>query len=105
MAVSAAVASGVRLPSGRDVAKAAPQAVAVSDRLVEMLKHCNVISIATSIGIDRPVTHEIEYIHVPGSKKHEHTREIDGYTKNMRPISFLFREAAGDVARLTVVWA
>ena len=104
MAVTAAVASGVKLPSGSEVAKAAPKALAVSDRLMAMLKDCNVVSISTNMSLDAPMTYDVEYIHVPGSKKSQDTTMIDGYTKGMRPVSVAFDESAGNVTRIRVEW-
>lgn len=104
MAVTAAVASGVKLPSGKEVAKAAPKALAVSDKLMAMLKDCNVVSIASNMSLDRPLTYDVEYIHLPGSKKHEHSAMIDGYTKGMRPVSVQFEESVGAVTRIRVEW-
>ena len=104
LAVTAAVASGVKLPSGKEVAKASPKALAVSDRLMAMLKDCNAVSITSNMRLDAPHNYEIEYIHVPGSKKHEHTTMIDEYTKGMRPVSVEFDEAVGNATRIRVVW-
>lgn len=104
IAVTTAVASGVRLPSGREVAKAAPKAVAISDKLMEMLKECRVVSISSNMEMDRPLTYEVEYFHLPGTKKDDDTKMIDEYTKNMRPVSVSFREAAGELTKLNVVW-
>lgn len=104
MAVTTAVASGVKLPAGKEVAKAAPKAVGVSDRLVAMLKNCNVVSVSSNMSADRPVSYTVEYVHVPGLKKSQDTQMIDGYTKGMRPVSVVFSERAGDLTRLTVEW-
>lgn len=104
MAVTAAVASGVKLPSSGQLASAPRKAVAVQNNLIEMLKECNAVSISSNMSIDGPMTYEVEYIHCPGSKKHEHTEMIDGYTKGMRPVTVDFTSRAGDLTRLTVVW-
>ena len=104
MAVTAAVASGVKLPSGKEVAKADPKSLAASDKLMAMLKDCNVVSIASNMSLDRPLTYDVEYIHLPNSKKHEHSAMIDGYTKGMRPVSVVFDESAGNVTRIRVEW-
>lgn len=104
MAVSAAVAAGVRLPSGKEVATAAPKAVAASDRLVAMLADCEVVSVTMENSIHAPPRYEVEYIHVPGEKRSEAARFLDGYTAKMRPVSFSFYEAAGQLTRVNVVW-
>lgn len=104
MAVSAAVAAGVKLPSGKQVATAAPKAVAVSDRLVELLKECQAVSVTMENGIDQPPTYEIEYIHTPGSKKNDTQRMIEGYTAKMRPVRFSCHETVGELTRVNVVW-
>lgn len=104
IAVTAAVASGVKLPTGREVAKAAPKSLAISNKLVAMLKECQVVSIASNMEIDRPVTYDVEYVHFPGTKKNADTQMVDEYTKGMRPVSVSFREAAGELTQLTVVW-
>lgn len=104
IAVTTAVASGVRLPAGKEVAKAAPKALAVSDKLMAMLKDCRVISISSHMELDRPLTYEVEYIHYAGATKDKDTQMIDEYTKNMRPVSVSFREAVGELTKLNVVW-
>lgn len=106
MAVTAAVASGVKLPSGREVIKATPKALSVSNSLMAMLKDCRVVSIASNMSIDRLLTYEVEYIHYPGGggKKTEEEEMIAEYTKAMRPINVRFTQAAGDLTRLNVEW-
>lgn len=104
MAVTAAVAAGVKLPSGKELATAPAKAISVQDKLLAMLKHCNAVSISTNMSLDGPLSYEVEYIHVPGAQKHDHTKEIDRYTDKMRPVTVSVRQCAGDVTRLTVVW-
>lgn len=104
IAVTSAVASGIQLPTGREIAKATPQAAALSNKVVDILKYCNVTSIASHMDLHRPPSYEVEYVYYPGAKKNETTREIDGYTKGMRPISVEFVEAAGELTRVRVEW-
>lgn len=104
MAVTGAIASGVKLPSGGEAFKASPRAIRTSDSLMRMLKDCHVTSIATNMAIDRPLSYTVEYIHCPGSKKSPDTRMIDGHTTRMRPISVQFTEKAGELTRLRVEW-
>lgn len=106
-ALSAAVASGIKLPKAAEVAKAAPAAIAWQDRLMEMLKDCHVVSIAGMATIDGPMTYEVEYIHTPGgpSKKGKETLMVDSYTAGMRPISVNYSIGPNEVARMKVEWA
>lgn len=106
MAVTSAVASGVKLPSGKEVIKATPKALSVSNSLMAMLKDCRVIRIASNMSIERPLTYEVEYIHYPGGggKKTEEEEMIAEYTKAMRPINVRFTQDIGDLTRLNVEW-
>lgn len=104
MAVTAAVASGVNLPSGKEIAKATPKAIGFSNQLMGILKDCQVISIASNMRRDAPVSYEVEYIHCPGGRTTEETGLIAEYTKAMRPISVRFTQEAGGLTRLTVEW-
>lgn len=105
LAVTTAVASGVKLPAGREVARATPKALAVQSQLMKMLEECAVTSVSAQHDIDGPMIYEIEYVHFPGRSKPDETRRlIDGYTKNMRPVSVRFTESAGELARVTVQW-
>lgn len=105
MAVTTAIASGVKLPSSREVASAAPKAVATQDTLLKLLDECVAVSVSTEYAYDGPMICEVEYLHSPGIKKNAETLMIDGYTKNMRPVNVQFAHAAGDLPRLTVRWA
>jgi hypothetical protein len=108
MAVTAAIASGVKLPTGTEVAtgKALPKPLAVQNDLLAMLKECHVTSISCHQTYDGPMHYEVEYIHAPGGgKKHEHTLMVDSYTKGMRPVDVSYAVTAGEVTRVTVTWA
>lgn len=104
MAVTTAVASGVKLPSGKEIAKATPKALSVQSDLLGLLKECNVISIASNAGVYGPATYEVEYLHCPSSKKNEYTHDIEKYTQGMRPVQIRFSHAAGELIRITVEW-
>ena len=104
MAITGAVATGVKLPAGREVAKATPKAVTLSNDLMAILRECNVISIASNMSLDRPLSYEVEYIHCPGGKKCEYTVELENYTKGMRPVTVKFSQAVNELTRVTVEW-
>lgn len=104
MAITGAVATGVRLPAGREVAKATPKAVTLSNDLMAILKECNVISISSNMGLDSPLTYEVKYVHCPGSKKCEYTTDLEKYTRGMRPVSVRFSQAVNELTRVTVEW-
>lgn len=104
MAVTTAIASGVKLPAGKELAAAAPKAVRVQNDLLSLLDECLPTSIEAHHSIYGPMTYTIEYIHSPASKKNDTTLMIDGYTKNMRPVSVRFLDRVGDLPRLTVEW-
>jgi hypothetical protein len=107
MAVTTAIASGVKLPTGAEVAtgKALPKPLAVQNDLLAMLEECHVISISCHQTYDGPMHYEVEYIHAPGGKKGEDTLMVDGYTKDMRPIDVSYKMTAGELMRVTVIWA
>lgn len=104
MAVTTAIASGVKLPAGKELAAAPPKAVSVQNNLLSLLKDCVPVSISANHGLDTAMTYEIEYLHSPGSKKDDTALMIDGYTHGMRPVSVNFVQAAGELAKLTVEW-
>jgi hypothetical protein len=107
MAVTTAIASGVKLPTGAEVAtgKALPKSLAVQNDLLTMLNECHVISISCHQTYDGPMHYEVEYIHAPGGKKSEDTLMVDGYTKGMRPVNVSYAMTAGELMRVTVTWA
>lgn len=103
-AITTAIATGVKLPAGREVAKAAPKAVETQGWLVEMLKDCHVRSIESMATLDGPMRHTVEYIHAPGSKRQEHSLTVDKYTKGMRPVSVDYSIREYGNVYLTVEW-
>jgi hypothetical protein len=105
MAVTTAIASGVKLPTSREVATAAPKAIETQNTLLSIIDECLATQIVCHQSYDGPVTYEVEYIHCPGSKKTEETLMIDGYTKHMKPVSVHFTQMVGELSRLTVEWA
>lgn len=107
MAVTAAIASGVKLPTGAEVAtgKALPKPLAVQNDLLAMLKECHVISISCHQTYDGPMQTEVEYVHAPGGKKGEDTLMVESYTKSMRPINVRYAMTTGELMRVTVTWA
>lgn len=104
IAVTTAVATGVKLPPGKEIARAPRPSRVLSDKVVAMLKECRVVSIASNMSLDRPVSYTVEYLHFPGTKKDKDTRMIDSYTAGMRPVSVSFEERAGELTKLTVEW-
>ena len=104
-AITTAVASGLKLPKGAEVAVAPPRAVAVQNKLLDLLKDCHALSIESHSYIDGPMTFTVEYIHSPESKKSGDTLMVDSYTKNLRPISVQLSHRVGDLPRVTVEWA
>ena len=104
IAVTTALATGVKLPAGKEIARAPHPARLLSDRVVAMLKECRVVSVASNMSLDRPLTYTVEYIHIPGSKKDADTAMIDSYTAGMRPVTVSFEERAGELTKLTVEW-
>lgn len=105
MAVTTAIASGVKLPKGAEVAVAPPRAVAVQNKLLDLLKDCHAISIESFSFIDRPMMYSVEYIHCPGSKKSSDTLMVDNYTKDLRPVSVQLSHKVGELPRVKVTWA
>ena len=105
MAVTTAIASGVKLPTSREVATAAPKAIETQNTLLSIIEECLATRIECHQSYDGPVTYEVEYIHCPGSKKTEETLMIDGYTKHMKPVSVHFTQMVGELTRVTVEWA
>lgn len=107
MAVTTAIASGVKLPTGAEVAtgKALPRPLAVQNDLLAMLKECHVISISCHQTYDGPMQYEVEYVHTPGGKKGEDTLMVESRTKNLRPVNVSYRQTAGELMRVTVIWA
>lgn len=105
MAVTAAVASGVKLPAGKELAAAPPKAVRVQNDLLSLLKDCVPTSISANHSLHSSMTYEVEYLHCPGSKKTEDALMVESYTKGMRPVSVSFIHSAGNLPRLTVEWA
>lgn len=104
MTVTTAIASGVKLPAGKELAAAAPKAVRVQNNLLSLLDECVPISISANHSISDAMTYTIEYLHSPTSKKNETGLTIDGYTKNMRPVSVQFFHGVNQLPRLTVEW-
>ena len=107
MAVTTAIASGVKLPTGAEVesGKAMPKPLAVQNDLLAMLKECHVIAITQECTYDGPMQCEVEYIHAPGGgKKHKHTLMVDEYTRGMRPVDVRYAITAGGVRTVTVTW-
>lgn len=105
MAVTTAIAGGVKLPSGKEVAKAAPKAIRVQNDLLGLLKDCVPTRIEANLSINGPMTYTIEYLHAPGSKKTDTCLMIDGYTQGMRPVSVMFSHSVAELPRITVEWA
>ena len=107
MAVTTAIASGVKLPTGAEVAtgKAQPKPLAVQNDLLTMLKDCHVTSISCHQTYDGPMHCEVEYIHAPGGTKGEDTLMVETYTKKLRPINVSYAVTAGELMRVTVIWA
>ena len=106
MAVTTAIASGVKLPSSREVVNAPAKSLATQDTLLKLLDECVAVSVSAECHFaEGPMIYEVEYLHSPGIKKSAETLMIDGYTKNMRPVNVQFRHTAGDLSRLTVRWA
>jgi hypothetical protein len=104
MAITGVVATGVKLPAGREVAKATPKAVALSNDLMSILKECNAVRIEQHMSLHRPLSYEVEYIHCPGSRKCEYTVELEKYTKGMRPVTVNVSQAVNELTRVTVEW-
>jgi hypothetical protein len=107
VAVTTAIASGLKLPTGAEVAtgKAMPKPLAVQNDLLAILEECHVTSITQECTYDGPMQYEVEYIHAPGGgKKQEHTLLVDKYTNGMRPVDVRYAIAAGEVMRVTVTW-
>lgn len=108
MAVTTAIASGVKLPTGAEVAtgKALPKPLAVQNDLLAMLKECHVTSVSVCSSYDRPVEVEVDYVHCPGGgKRSEDTLMVESHTKNLRPVNVSYRQTAGELMRVTVIWA
>lgn len=105
MAVTTAIASGVKLPTSREVATAAPKAIETQNTLLSILDECLATRIECHQSYDGTVTYEVEYVHIPGSKRTEETLIIDQYTKGMKPVNVQFSQMVGDLPRLTVEWA
>lgn len=105
MAVTTAIAGGVKLPAGKEVVKAAPKAIRIQNDLLGLLKECVPLSISANHSIDCPMTYEIEYLHSPGCKKNDTALMIDRYTNGMRPVSVRFSHNASELPRVTVEWA
>lgn len=108
MAVTTAIASGGRLPTGAEVSKGTAQAkaLAVQNGLLEMLKECHVISIASISALDSLQRWEVEYVHCPGGgKKGEDTLMVESYTKGLRPVNAMYSMTSGELMRVRVLWA
>ncbi len=105
MAVTTAIASGVKLPTSREIAVATPKAIETQNTLLSILDECLATSIECHQNYDGTMTYEVEYIHCPGSKRPEETLMIDGYTKSMKPVSVHFVQMVGELTRVTVEWA
>lgn len=107
MAVTTAISSGVKLPTGAEVArgKAMPKPLAVQNDLLAMLKECHVISIASLYTYDGPAQFEVEYVHAPGGKKGEDTLMVESYTKGLRPVNAMYSMTSGELMRVRVLWA
>lgn len=106
MAVTTAIASGVKLPSSREIVNAPAKALATQNTLLRLLDECVAVSVSTECHFaEGPMIYEVEYLHSPGIKKNADTLMIDGYTKNMRPVDVQYGFRAGDLPRLTVRWA
>lgn len=105
MAVTAAIASGVQLPSSKQLSVATPKQLNTSLAMLNLLNECVPLSISAHASIDNPMTYEVEYLHCPGRKLNADALLVDSYTKNLRPISVSFSQAVGELTRLTVEWA
>jgi len=107
MAVTTAIASGVKLPTGTEVAtgKALPKPLAVQNDLLSMLKECHVTSISCHQTYDGLMHCEVEYVHAPGGKNGDDTLMVETYTKKLRPINVSYAVTAGELMRITVTWA
>jgi len=107
MAVTTAISSGVKLPTGAEVAtgKALPKSLAVQNDLLAILNECHVISILCHQTYDGPMHYEVEYVHAPGGKKGEDTLMVETYTKKLRPVDVSYAMTASELMRVTVTWA
>jgi hypothetical protein len=105
MAVTTAIASGVKLPSSREIAVAAPKAVAVQNNILDLLKDCHAISIESFCFVDKPTMFAVEYLHCPGSKKDSNTLMVDQYTKGLSPVTVHLSSKVGELPRVNVTWA
>lgn len=105
MAVTATIASGVKLPSSKQLSVATPKQLNTSMALLSILNECVPTSITAHASLDNPMVYEVEYLHCPGSKVCDEALLVNSYTKNLRPISVQFTQAAGELTRLTVEWA
>jgi hypothetical protein len=104
-AITTAVASGLKLPAGAEVAVAPPRAVAMQNKLLDLLKDCHALSIESHNYLDGPTTFTVEYVHCPESKKRQDTLMVESYTRNMRPINVQLSHKVGELPRVTVEWA
>jgi len=77
----------------------------VQNDLLAMLKECHVISISCNQTYYGPMQYEVEYVHAPGGKKGEDTLMVETYTKKLRPIDVSYAMTAGELMRVTVIWA
>lgn len=105
MAVTTAIAGGVKLPSSTQVSRAAPLALKTQNELMAILKECVAMSVSANSSASGPLTYTVEYVHLPKAKKTDDALVIDGYTKNLRPVSVQFFHGAGELPRVTVEWA
>jgi len=105
MAVTAAVGSGVKLPAGREVARATPKALATQNELLVLLERCNAMSIEGHATIADGMRYVVEYVHHDNAKPNDIDRQIAGYTKSMRPVDVRYSVRAGELMHVTVEWA
>jgi hypothetical protein len=105
MAVTAVIGSGVKLPAGREVARATPKALATQNELLDLLEHCHATSIEGHATIKDGMRYVVEYVHHEKAKPNDIDRQIAGYTKSMRPVDVRYSMRAGELMHITVEWA
>lgn len=107
MAVTATLASGVKLPTSKTVASATRKALNTQYSLMSIINECVAVSISSSMADDADrLVYEVEYLHAPGIKgKDPNSRMIDEFTSGLRPINVAFNAKAGELTRVKVEWA
>lgn len=108
-AITTALAGGVKLPTGAEVAAAPipqPKPLRMQNDLLRLLRECEAVSIEGHATYDGPMIYVVEYIHFPGRKKSSETSlMVDGYTRGMRPIGVTKTISAGELMKIRVTWA